>query len=188
VKIVTESAIAAGTRRIEIVAGQAAYDFIVAEEAALAAVNSQLSAGPLDVAKKLESLLVHKAELEKKLKGFEQKASAGLADDLATKAVAKGGLKWVSAVVAADSPEALRGLGAQVLGKLGDGVVQLGAVFGEKASIVAFCSPSAIKAGLQAGKIVAELSAKLGGKGGGKPDFAMGGGRDITKLPEVLKI
>jgi alanyl-tRNA synthetase len=125
---------------------------------------------------------------EKKLKAFEQKASAGLADDLAAKAVARDGLKFVSTVVTTDSPESLRGLGAQVLAKLGEGVVQLGAAFGEKASVVAFCSPAAIKAGHQAGKIVSELSAKLGGKGGGKPDFAMGGGRDVTRLSEVLKL
>jgi alanyl-tRNA synthetase len=188
VKIVTESAIAAGTRRIEIVAGQAALDFVAMREAALAAVSSLLSAGPLDVAKKLESLLTHKAELEKKLKTFDQKASAGLADELAAKAVTKDGFKFVSAVVATDSPETLRGLGAQVLAKLGEGVVQLGAAFGEKAAVVAFCSPAAIKSGLQAGKLVTVLSAKLGGKGGGKPDFAMGGGRDVARLAEVLKL
>jgi alanyl-tRNA synthetase len=188
VKIVAEMAIAAGTRRIEAVAGQAACDFVEEEEAALKGVSSQLSAGPLDVAKKVEVLLAHRAELEKKLKAFEQKASAGLADDLAAKAVTKDGLRFVSAVVTADSPEALRGLGAQVLAKLGEGVVRLGASFGEKASVVAFCSPAAIKAGHQAGKIVSELSAKLGGKGGGKPDFAMGGGRDVIKLSDVLRL
>ena len=187
VKIVAESAIAAGTRRIEMVAGEAAFDFVTDNEAALRAVGAHLSAGPTDVVKKLESLLAHKTELEKKLKAFEQKASAGLAEELVAKAATKDGLRWVSAVVPSDSPEALRTLGAQVLGKLGEGVVQLGAAFGEKASVVAFCSPAAVKAGLQAGKLVAELSAKLGGKGGGKPDFAMGGGRDVSKLAEVLR-
>ena len=63
----------------------------------------------------------------------------------------------------------------------------LGAAFGEKTSIVAFCSPAAIRAGHEAGKIVAGLCAALGGRGGGKPDFAMGGGRDATRLAEVLK-
>jgi alanyl-tRNA synthetase len=187
VKIVAEMAIAAGTRRIEAVASQAAYDFVEEEEEALKGVSSQLSAGPVDVAKKVEVLLAHRAELEKKLKAFEQKASAGLADELAAKAVAKDGLKFVSTVVTTDSPESLRSLGAQVLAKLGEGVVTLGAAFGEKASVVAFCSPAAIKSGLQAGKLVSELSARLGGKGGGKPDFAMGGGRDVAKLAEVLR-
>jgi len=188
IKIVAEMAIAAGTRRVEAVAGQAAYDFVQDEEEALRAVNARLNAGPQDVAQKLDSLIAHRAELEKKLKSFEQKASAGLADELAAKAVVRDGLKFVSAVVTTESPEALRSLGSQVLGKLGDGVVQLGAAFGEKATVVAFCSPAAIKAGFQAGKIVSELSAKLGGKGGGKPDFAMGGGKEPAKLAEVLKV
>ena len=74
----------------------------------------------------------------------------------------------------------------EVLAKVGEGVVQLGAALGEKASLVAFCSPAAIKAGHQAGKIIQGLSTAIGGKGGGKPDFAMGGGKDIAKLAEVL--
>ena len=64
----------------------------------------------------------------------------------------------------------------------------LGAAFGDKATVVAFCSPAAVNAGYQAGKLVNELSLKLGGKGGGKPDFAMGGGREVNKLAEVLNV
>ncbi|HTQ29758.1 MAG TPA: alanine--tRNA ligase, partial [Opitutaceae bacterium] len=188
VKIVHESAIAAGTRRIDAVAGQAAYDFIAEHEAALDAISVHLSAGPQDVVKKVESLLAHQKELEKKLKAFEQRTAAGLADELATMATVRDdGLKLVSAGVTADSPEALRSLGAQILAKLGEGAVLLGATFGDKATIVTFCSPAAIKAGLHAGNLVYQLSQKLGGKGGGKPDFAMGGGKDTSKLAEVLK-
>ena len=187
VKIVSESAIAAGTRRIEAVAGQAAIDLVAAREGALAAVSAHLSAGPADVARKLESLLASHREMEKQLKVFQQKASAGLAGSLAAGAAHRDGLAFVSAVAPAESPEALRGVGSQVLSKLGEGVVVLGAAFGEKTSIVAFCSPAAIRAGHEAGKIVAGLCAALGGRGGGKPDFAMGGGRDATRLAEVLK-
>jgi len=188
IKIVAEMAIAAGTRRIEAVAGQAALDFIAHEEAALKAVNARLNAGAHDVAQKLEQVLVHQKELEQKLKGFEAKASAALADELAAKAIIKDGLKWVSTIVTTDSPETLRSLGSQILHKLGDGAVQLGAIFDGKVSLVAYCSPAAIKAGHQAGKLISGLTAKLGGKGGGKPDFAMGGGGDASKLPEVLKL
>ena len=186
IKIAAETAIAAGTRRIEAVAGQAAYDVITLRDAALAAVGAHLSAGPQDVARKLEALLLQKTELEKKLKVFEQKASAGLADELVAKAAERDGLKFVAAIVGTDSPEALRTLGSQVLGRLGEGVVQLGTDFGEKATVVVFCSPAAIKAGHQAGKKVAEMSGQLSGKGGGKPDFAMGGGRDVAKLAAAL--
>ncbi|MEO6001503.1 MAG: alanine--tRNA ligase [Opitutus sp.] len=186
IKIVAEMAIAAGTRRIEAVAGQAAYDYVDAHEAALKAVSARLNAGPLDVAKKLESVLAHQKELEKKLSAFEQKAAAGLADQLAAQATARDGLKFVSAVVTTSDAESLRSIGSQVLHRIGEGVVTLGAAFGDRASLVAFCSPAAIKAGHQAGKLVGELSVKLGGKGGGKPDFAMGGGKDPSKLSDVL--
>jgi alanyl-tRNA synthetase len=188
IKIVAEMAIAAGTRRIEAVAGSAAYDFIAQREAALSAINSRLNAGPQDVAQKLDVVLAHSKELEKKLKVYEQKAAAGLADELAAKATVRDNLKFVSAVASIDSPEGLRSLGSQILNKIGEGVVVLGAAFGDKATVVAFCSPAAVKAGHQAGKLVNELSQKLGGKGGGKPDFAMGGGKDVAKLAEVVKI
>jgi alanyl-tRNA synthetase len=188
IKIVAEMAIAAGTRRIEAVAGQAALDHIAAKEAALSAVSHRLNAGVHDVAQKFEIVLTHQKELEKKLKAYEAKASAGLADELAATAITNDGLKWVSTIVTTDSPETLRSLGSQVLHKIGNGVVQLGAVFDGKVSLVAHCSPEAIKAGHQAGKLISGLTAKLGGRGGGKPDFAMGGGGDASKLAEVLKI
>jgi alanyl-tRNA synthetase len=187
VKIVAEMAIAAGTRRLEVVAGQAALDFVEEHEIQLRAAAARLHTNPLEVDKRLHAVLAQNAEMQKQLSAFRQKESAGLADTLAASAVKKDGLNWVSAVVSAETPEALRGLGSQVLAKLGDGVVTLGAAFGEKATVIAFCSPAAVKAGHQAGKIVNELSLKLGGKGGGKPDFAMGGGRDVAKLAEVLK-
>ena len=186
VKIVSEMAIAAGTRRLEVVAGQAALSFVEDHEAQLRAAAARLRSGPMEVEKRIETLMAEKAEMEKKLKAYEQKASAGLADELAAKAVEKDGLKFVSAVVTAETPDALRSLGAQILAKLGEGVVQLGAAIGDKASVVAFCSPAAIKAGKQAGQIVRDLCGQLGGKGGGKPDFAMGGGKDTAKIAEVL--
>jgi alanyl-tRNA synthetase len=133
-------------------------------------------------------LLAQKAEADKKLKAFEQRAAAALATELAAKAVTTDGLARVSAVVTVEAPESLREIGSQVLAKLGEGVVVLGAAFGtEKVSLVAFASPAAIKAGHQAGKIISGLTAQLGGKGGGKPDFAMGGGKDASKLAEVLQ-
>jgi alanyl-tRNA synthetase len=189
IKITSEMAIAAGTRRIEAAAGQAALDFVIHEEEALKGVNLRLNAGVSDVATKLEALLNHQKELEKKLKAFEAKASAGLASELAAAAIMKDGLQWVSTVVTADNTDALRSLGSQVLHKVGAGaVVQLGALIDGKVSVVAYCSPEAIKAGQAAGKLIAVLAGKLGGKGGGKPDYAQGGGGDASKLADALKL
>ncbi|HEU5080553.1 MAG TPA: alanine--tRNA ligase [Opitutaceae bacterium] len=187
VKIVSEGAIAAGTRRLEAVAGEAAFRFVDEHESRLRSLGAKLNTPAADLEKKLDALLAQKAELERKVKAFEQKAAAGIADDLARHAVTRDGLKFVSAVVTADSTETLRSLGSHVLAKIGEGVVVLGAALGDKASLAAYCSPNAIKAGHQAGKIISDLTAKLGGKGGGKPDFAMGGGKDVAKLQDVLK-
>jgi len=189
IKIVAEMAIAAGTRRIEAVAGAPAFALVESHESTLKAVGARLNAGPLDVGVKLEALLAHQKELEQKLKAFEAKASAGLAEELAAKPVEKDGLKWVSAVVSAENQDALRSLGSQVLHKVGAGaVVQLGALFDGKVAVVAYCSPEAIKAGQAAGKLIGALAGKLGGKGGGKPDYAQGGGGDASKLAEALKL
>jgi len=188
IKLVSEMAIAAGTRRIEAVAGHAAYAQVTQHEAALKAVGARLNAGPIDVVKKLDALLAHQKDLESKLKAFEQKAAAGLSDQLIASAVERDGLKFVVALVEAESPEALRNLGSQMLPQLGEGVVKLGAIFGDKATVVAFCSPAAIKAGHQAGRIVATIATAIGGKGGGKPDFAMGGGKETSQLAAALEL
>jgi alanyl-tRNA synthetase len=186
-KIISEGGVAAGTRRIEAVAGQAAYDYVRSHEEKLNALAAKVGVPLAQVEQKLDSILSQKADSDKKLKAHEQRAAAALATDLAAKAGQKDGLPYVSAVVAVDAPEMLRELGSQVLAKLGEGVVVLGAAFGtDKVSLVAFASPAAIKAGHQAGKIISALTAQLGGKGGGKPDFAMGGGKDAAKLAEVL--
>ncbi len=187
VKIISEGAVAAGTRRLEAVAGQAAIDHVAALEAQLTATAAKIGVPVAQLEAKLDALLAQKAESDKKLKAFEQRAAAALATELAAKATTKDGLPYVSAVVTVEAPEALREIGSQVLAKLGEGVVVLGAAFGpEKVSLVAFASPAAIKAGHQAGKMISALTARLGGKGGGKPDFAMGGGKDASKLAEVL--
>ena len=185
-KIVSEGAVAAGTRRLEAVCGQAAYDYVAGEQARLHALAEKVGAPLSQLEQRLASLLSEKAEQAKKLAALEQAAAAAQAATLVASATERDGLPFVSAVVTADGAEALRNLGAQVLGQLGEGVVQLGAVIGDKASVVALCSPSAIKAGKNAGKIIQALTAQLDGKGGGKPDLAMGGGKNTAKLAEVL--
>ena len=186
IKVVHESAIAAGTRRIEAVAGEAAYRTALHAFDTVEGVAARIGAARDAIDARIAALLSEKADIERRLKAFEQRAASQLAAELAAKATVLGGLGFVAAVVSVDSPDALRAMGSQVLAALGEGVVRLGCAFGEKATVVAFCSPGAIKAGHQAGKIVNELSLQLGGKGGGKPDFAMGGGRDTARLAEVL--
>lgn len=186
-KIISETGIAAGTRRIEAIAGDSLYSHITDIESTIATASKSLSTPPNELLQKIDVLLSRNAELEKQLKSHQQKASGNQADDLLKAATETNGLKLVAAKVEATDPNALRQLGANLIGKLGEGVVILGAEIKGKVSVIAFCSQEAITAGHKAGDIIRTLTAQLGGKGGGKPDFAMGGGSDVAKLEEVIK-
>ncbi len=186
-KITAEAGIAAGTRRIEAVAGDAALDLLGTSYERLHALSRKLSCRPEEVEARLGQILEETSRIEKELRKSRQRDAAGIARELAAGAASIDGLKQVVAKVDAASPEELRSLGARILGELGDGIVVLGAAFDEKTTLVALASPAAVKAGRRAGDVIRELAPQLGGKGGGKPDFAMGGGKNPEKLESVLQ-
>ncbi|MEY4034689.1 MAG: alanine--tRNA ligase [Verrucomicrobiota bacterium] len=186
-RITGENAIAAGVRRIEAVAGLAAYDRARSEAELLKALAAASNTPIGDLAKRFEALMEQANTLEKKLKSFRDKEAAVLAESLAGQAADRAGLKYVVSQVSMENPNDLRELGAKVAAKVGpSAVVVLAAVIAGKVSLIANCGPEAVKAGKQAGKIVTDACGKLGGKGGGKPDSAMGGGTDVSKVGEAL--
>ena len=186
IKIVSESAIAAGVRRIEAVAGTAALEWTGERLGYLESASSVLNCRPEELATRLQTLLDEKKAADLKLKKAEQKDAAALADTLAAKAQDVGGISLVKTAVSIENPKELRTLGAQVLGKLSSGLVILAAANGGKVAIAALASKEAIAAGYKAGNIIRELAPLFGGKGGGKPDFAMGGGADNGKVAETV--
>jgi alanyl-tRNA synthetase len=186
VRIVHEGAIASGTRRLEAVAGEAAYRLAAGAFDTVEFTARRLGAPANAVEKGLEQWLARHEALSAELAVFQQKEAGSAADAIAGNSVTRGGIKFATATVTVADTDALRSLGSQVSNRMGEGVAVLGSVIGGKAAVVAFCSPAAVAAGYNAGKLVSALSQVLGGKGGGKPDFAMGGGRDASKLPEAL--
>jgi len=186
-RIIGESAIAAGVRRIEAVAGLAAYDRARQESEILKSLAHTHNTPVSELAKKIDALSEQANAAEKKLKVYRDKEASQLADQLTHEAKNKNGLSFVVKQVAMENPVELRELGAKVAGKVGAAaVIILASVNAEKVSLVVNCGADAVKAGYQAGKIVADACGRLGGKGGGKPDAAMGGGTDASKLAEVL--
>lgn len=194
-RIVGESAIAAGVRRIEALTGTAAYAHDVAETHLLKKLSEKTKTPVADLLKKFESLAEEKSALEKKLGAVRQREFAQLANALAANAkdvpaaadtpAGTPSLRRAAAIVrAAETPADLREIATQLVKALGEnGVAILGAAFApDRVSVVAACAPGAVKSGAAAGKIVSALCAKLGGKGGGKPDFAMGGGKNAAAL------
>jgi alanyl-tRNA synthetase len=187
-KVIAESAIAAGTRRIEAVSGDAALKWAEHQSELLQSVSRCLSCKVDDVESRLISQQERLQTLEQELRQLKAKGNADLATQLidAKQPLSQPDLCLIAATVDVDDANALRELTAKTLHQMGAGVVFLAANIGEKSSLVAICSPEAVKAGYHAGKMIQELAGKLQGKGGGKPDFAMGGGKASTELASFI--
>src|SRR6185295_13915804 len=183
-RIVAESAIAAGVRRIEAVAGLEAYGLAHDQLRLLRSVAGQLNAPVSELEKKVEALLAHQKELEKQLKAAQQKEAAGNARTLLAKAEILNGTPAIIANVSGADGDTLQTI-ADALKSQFKGVIVLGGAVNGVVALVASVSPE-FTAKVQAGKIIQTIAPIVGGKGGGKPDNARGGGKDATKLDEAL--
>ena len=185
-KIISESAIASGTRRIEAVVGTSAYDLMIRDYNLLHDLAQKLSCRPDELKQRFESLIEQRNDLQKQVRSHQQHDTAHLADNLAGKAKKVSGLNWVIEKIDVNNPGEMRTLAVSVSEQLDASVVVLGSIIKKKVTILVLCSEEAVKLGQHAGTMVSELSEKLAGKGGGKPDFAMGGGKNTDQLETVL--
>lgn len=177
IKIISESAISSGTRRIEAVAGTAALQKIEAMQDALDRAARALSCKREEIGDRLEKLAASREEAERRLRALMKKGADSLAKELASRKIeTKFGVPLVAAAAEVESQQLMRDLAVKVAAEIGGGAVVLGAKFGAKAAIAALCGKDAVDAGMKAGDIVRRIAAQIGGKGGGKPDFAQGGG------------
>ena len=186
-RIISESAISAGTRRIEAVAGFSAFQWTEQRVSLVQELTRQLACKPDEVTDRISQIQAKNKELDKKLRAFEQKGQAGLADQLIESAEQVGAIRIIKSVIPDKNSNDLRSLAAQVNKRAAPSVVLLASESGGNCAMVCICSQEAVDAGHQAGKYVSELAGKLGGKGGGKPDFAMGGAPSGQDLKDALK-
>ena len=185
-RILAESAIAAGTRRIEAVAGEVAEHHAHADTEILRHLAATLTAPHGELIAKTGHLLAQFHAQEKKLRALLQREHETYAMEIVRKGTHAAGLSTIihKVTLPLETPAALRDLASKVA-QHADRVI-LGAEIDGKASVVCQCTPAAVKAGHDAGKIIAAICAQLNGKGGGKPDFAMGGGTNPGALDEAL--
>jgi alanyl-tRNA synthetase len=186
VKIVEESAIAAGVRRIEAVAGAATLRWLSERLEVIGALSRHFSCRADQVAARVLDVEARLKQSEHDLKSARGNAAREQAAQLGSRFVNYKGLQVLAAVLDADSPQSLRALATQTFNAMHDGLLLVGAVIEGRVTIIAMASPAANAQGLLAGDIIREVAAQLGGKGGGKPDFAMGGGTDVAALPSVI--
>ncbi len=187
-KFINETAVAAGVRRVEAVAGAKAEAYINEALSQLNAVRMQLK-NPKDLPKALESLLNEKAALEKKAEQLEQQQLRQLAAALRQQAVRINGVNFIGAIVNVGSGDALKQLCFELKKDLSDYAIVLAANTGGKAQVaLLFDDAVAATRNLSAPAILKERIAPLiKGGGGGQPGFATAGGQDASRLPEVVE-
>ncbi len=180
-RLVSESAVASGVRRIEAIAGLEAYNAARADAELLKLLAGKVSAqGAADLEKKLDQILTQQKELEKALKAAQQREASMKAKDLIATAANNTiitNLGDVDADYAVGVAEALKGTF--------NGIVVLAATGGGSVALIASVAKEH-QGKVQAGKIIQSIAPIVGGKGGGKPDFARGGGKDVAKVDAAL--
>jgi len=185
-KIISESGIASGVRRIEAVTGKNAVKW-VQELARQAETISNVVQGPLDGAsEKIKTLLKRQKELENEVANLTAKLAMADLDKFLSKAVQVEGIKVMASEVFLDSPKTLREIGDKVREKMGSGVAVLGGRFGGKAALLALVSKDLTER-IKAGTLINKVAGIVGGKGGGRPDMAQAGGPMMDKLSEALQ-
>jgi len=187
IKILGESGVAAGVRRIEALTGHNAIAYFNEKEEQFNEVASAVKAAPQDTLRKVETI---SAELKAALKEIEQlkdKLVSASFDEVLEKAEDIKGIKAVTARFDQLDIEALRNTCETLRSKLGSGVVVLASAFGGKVSFVAMATKDAIERGAHCGNIIREAAKTAGGGGGGRPDMAQAGGKDAEKIGEALK-
>jgi len=185
-KIISETGVAAGVRRIEAVAGTKAMQWIEQSENTLADISQLLKAKRDDVGLKVEQLLAQNRKLEKELEKLKAKMASSQGSDLASQAQDISGIKVLAAKLEGADNKVLRETLDQLKNKLGDAAVVLATVNGDKVSIVAGVSKA--KTGiLKAGDLVNVVAEQVGGRGGGRPDMAQAGGTKPEALEAALK-
>jgi alanyl-tRNA synthetase len=185
-KIFSESAIAAGTRRIEAVCGNAAAGLVEERFSILSSLAHAFASKPAELPERVKDLQERLAETERSLKQFKAQAQNSQAAGLKEETLEINGLRVLAKQLQADDPNDLRNLAAKTFKEVEADLLVVGAALGDKVTLVAMASDLAINKGFKAGDLIRTLTAELGGKGGGKPDFAMGGGTMPDKLDPAL--
>ncbi|MDQ0224771.1 alanine--tRNA ligase [Metabacillus niabensis] len=186
-KIVSETGIGAGTRRIEAVTGKSAYQLINGQLEKLQDAAQLLKTNPKDIVTRIEGLLSDYRELQRENESLTAKLGNLEANSIVDKATTINGVTVLSTIVHAKDMNSLRGMMDDLKSKLQSAIVVLGATEDGKVNLVAGVTKDLVDKGYHAGKLIKEVAEKCGGKGGGRPEMAQAGAKNPEKLAEALK-
>jgi alanyl-tRNA synthetase len=187
-KIVSETGVASGVRRIEAVAGPAVLDYLNVRDKVVKELSARFKVKPEELPERVSGLQNELKTTQKQLETLKAQLALAKSEALLTEAESVGDDKIIVAQVEDVDPESLKTAAERLLQKLGNGAVVLGSVPEDgKVSLIAAFSPDVNKKGLQAGKFIGAIAKICGGGGGGRPNLAQAGGRDASKLPAALE-
>jgi alanyl-tRNA synthetase len=184
-KIISESSISAGVRRIEAITGEPAVQQFQQSTEALHRMSGMLRVSEPELVEQVERLLAEKRASERQIDHLKTKIAQSAAHDLESKAREKNGARFIAAQVDGLDRQQMRALADALRNKWRSGVIVLGSAEDGAVSIVAAVTKD-LTGRLQAGKLISALALAVGGKGGGRPDMAEGGGKDPSALPQAL--
>ncbi len=184
--ISSEGSVASGVRRIEATTGLRTLETLHHDIEAISAVSALFKANPADMLQKVEQQANELKEAKRLIQQYKDKESSGGADALLKNAREVGGLHVVTCSQGECDTAGLRKMGDALRDKDGAVVAVIAAVNGDKITFQCVCGKEAVAKGVRAGDIIKYITAIAGGKGGGKPDSAMGGGNDVSKLNDAL--
>ncbi len=186
-KILSESGIAAGIRRIEAVTGESALRFIDKKNEILKEVSQTLKCSEKEILNKLTQQLNELKDKDKEIAILKAKLASGSEDEILKNIKEISGIKYTAAVLKDIDGDALRDLADKIKDKMGSGLVVLGSTSGEKVQFIAMATKDILAKGVHCGKIIKEIAKIAGGGGGGRPDMAQAGGKNPEKLDEAIK-
>ena len=184
-KILLESGVAAGIRRVEATTGTGVLAYLGETEQNLVSIAHLVKAAPTDAAERVAQLMEHSRALEKELERLKSRLASSQGDDLAQQAADVKGIRVLAVQLDNVDARALRETADKLRDKLKSCALVLGTVVDGKVNLIAAVTPD-VTGRIKAGELVNFVAAQVGGKGGGKPDMAMAGGSEPGQLPAAL--
>ncbi|WP_066821612.1 alanine--tRNA ligase [Clostridium tepidiprofundi] len=185
-RIVSESGVASGIRRIEALTGNNAINFIDEKSKLLYEVSSILKCAEKDIVHKISMKIDELKNKDKEINSLKKELSKGLEEELLSSVKEINGIRFVTAVVNDIDANSLRDLADKVRDKLKSGVVVLGSANGAKVVFIAMATKDVVSKGIHCGNLVKEAALVTGGGGGGRPDMAQAGGKNIDKISDAI--
>ena len=187
-KIVSETGVAAGIRRIEALTGRAAIKYMEEKQRLLKEACAALKCTEKDVLKKISTQGAELKEKDKEIAELKSKLTSGALDDILNSAKEINGVKSIAYALEGVDGNALRDLADKIRSKMGSGVVVLVSKLGDKVNLVTMATKDVLDKGIHCGKIIKEVATVVGGGGGGRPDMAQAGGKKPESIPQAIEV